>query len=52
MTIASSPDLIQPLGIGGGIPDGPLKTMDGKQTSLYEVQGTSGLVIIFYRGDW
>ncbi len=52
MKIAPSADLITPVSVGNTIPNGPLTSMDGKKTTLYDVVQNKPAVIIFYRGMW
>ncbi len=52
MNVAASADLISPLQVGAPLPNGPLTTMDGQKTTLFDVVQDKPAVIIFYRGIW
>ncbi len=52
MNVAASADLISPLPVGAALPNGPLVTMDGQKTTLFDVVQGNPAVIIFYRGSW
>jgi peroxiredoxin len=36
----------------GPVPNGPLKTLEGRDTTLHQVLGGKAAVLIFYRGGW
>ncbi len=50
-TIAEKAEDVQPLKVGDSIPDGTVKTMDGKEVSLRSLI-QKPTVLIFYRGGW
>ncbi len=52
MNVASAANLIAPVGVGKTIPNGPLTSMDGEKTQLYDILQNKPAVIIFYRGVW
>ena len=50
--VPKSPKGIQPLLVGETIPDIPLKTLEGKVTTLSQAIGNQSTALIFYRGGW
>ncbi len=50
--LASSPETVRPLLLGGEMPDAALRTIDGEPTSLLESVAGRPAVIVFYRGGW
>ncbi len=52
MSVATSTENITPIAEGQILPDGPLLTMDGQTTTLYDCIQQQAAILIFYRGSW
>ncbi len=50
--IADSDDLVRPLERGAMIPDGTLRTAEGKEIQLKALVAQKPTVLLFYRGSW
>ncbi len=50
--VANSAAEAKPLKVKDGMPDTPLKTLDGKDTSIRKVVFSKKTVVVFYRGSW
>lgn len=50
--IAASATDVHPLLLGSQAPDIALKTLDGKDTSLWKQMGEKPAILVFYRGGW
>jgi len=48
----SSAEAVSPILVGTAVPDGPLRTQDGQETTLGKLRGGSPAVLVFYRGHW
>ncbi len=50
--IAASPNQVHPLLLGTQLPDVALKTLDGKETTLWKQMDGKPAILVFYRGGW
>lgn len=50
--IAASATDVHPLLLGSAAPDVALKTLDGKETSLWKQMDGKPAILVFYRGGW
>jgi peroxiredoxin len=50
--IAASATEVHPLLLGSRAPDTALKTLDGKDTSLWKQMNGKPAILVFYRGGW
>ena len=50
--IAASATEVHPLLLGSQAPDSALKTLDGKDTSLWKQMDGKPAILVFYRGGW
>lgn len=50
--LPSSAEGVSPVLVGTAVPDGPLKTPDGQETTLAETLDGEPAVLVFYRGHW
>jgi hypothetical protein len=51
-TDVTSADAVRPILIGTPVPDGPVKTQAGRDTTLGELRAGQPSVLVFYRGHW
>jgi hypothetical protein len=51
-TLPSSAEAVSPILVGTAVPDGPLKTASGADTTLGELLHGQPAVLVFYRGHW
>lgn len=47
-----SPEEVHPVLVGTEAPNGDLRTIDGKSTTLAAALGHKPGVVVFYRGNW
>jgi cytochrome oxidase Cu insertion factor (SCO1/SenC/PrrC family) len=47
-----SAEKVSPILVGSSVPDGPLRTQEGQETTLGELRGGRPAVLVFYRGHW
>lgn len=50
--LASAPDQVRPVLLGSKLPDVPLRTVDGAQTTLARQVAGKPAILVFYRGGW
>ena len=50
--LVASAEEVSPVLVGTTVPDGPLKTADGQETTLGELRAGQPTVLVFYRGFW
>lgn len=50
--LPETPDAIRPLLVGATVPDVPLATSDGTETTLHAALGDGPAIVVFYRGGW
>ena len=50
--LASSTTEVCPVLIGTEVPDGPLKTTEGRKTTLRKLLAGEPGLLVFYRGHW
>jgi peroxiredoxin len=50
--LASAPDQVRPVLLGSKLPDVPLRTVDGAETTLARQVAGKPAILVFYRGGW
>jgi hypothetical protein len=50
--LAGSATEVCPVLVGTTVPDGPLKTAEGRETTLGELLAGEPGLLVFYRGHW
>lgn len=50
--LASAPDQVRPVLLGSKLPDVPLRTVDGAETTLARQLAGKPAILVFYRGGW
>lgn len=50
--LASAPDQVRPILLGSKLPDVPLRTVDGAETTLARQVAGKPAILVFYRGGW
>lgn len=50
--LVTSAEEVSPVLVGTTVPDGTVKTEDGKETTLFDLRAGRPAVLVFYRGHW
>ncbi len=50
--LVTSAEDVAPVLVGTVVPDGTVKTEDGKETTLGDLRAGRPAVLVFYRGHW
>ena len=48
----SSAEEVSPVLVGTVVPDGTVKTQDGRETTLGDLRAGRPAILVFYRGYW
>ena len=50
--LVGSAEDVSPILVGTLVPDGPVTTPDGQETTLTDLRAGAPAVLVFYRGHW